>query len=223
MARSRMGKNLKPCWHEFRMQMASKCVNMTVKSLSQQHDHYHKADSRLVSSQWETIQSSAVSHWLGANLESTLLSTEESRSHSSPHSPAPRDVEDHCRMTSPAISLLFLWPSLGPSSVGDSGFLEESSLFDLFLEDLLSFLLSFFFNFSVFVPFFASLPVFEEDLLFSLKHQDRCLLTPSPWFNYVSKSVTVSHCKQNSSEPWQTIIRPSEVCFNIKMIWNAAY
>ena len=32
-----------------------------------------KADSRLAPSQWETsLQSNAVSHWLGANLESTL-------------------------------------------------------------------------------------------------------------------------------------------------------
>ena len=35
----------------------------------------HRADSRLVPSQWETLlQSNAVSHWLGANLESALLS-----------------------------------------------------------------------------------------------------------------------------------------------------
>ena len=33
-----------------------------------------KADSRLVPSQWKTsLQSNAVSHWLGANLESSLL------------------------------------------------------------------------------------------------------------------------------------------------------
>ena len=33
----------------------------------------HKADSRLAPSQWETsLQSNAVSHWLGANLESAL-------------------------------------------------------------------------------------------------------------------------------------------------------
>ena len=33
----------------------------------------HRADSRLASSQWETaLQSNAVSHWLGANLESAL-------------------------------------------------------------------------------------------------------------------------------------------------------
>ena len=34
----------------------------------------HKADSRLAPSQWETsLQSNAVSHWLGANLGSALL------------------------------------------------------------------------------------------------------------------------------------------------------
>ena len=33
----------------------------------------HRADSRLAPSQWETsLQSNAVSHWLGANLESAL-------------------------------------------------------------------------------------------------------------------------------------------------------
>ena len=33
----------------------------------------HRADSRLAPSQWETLlQSTAVSHWLGANLESAL-------------------------------------------------------------------------------------------------------------------------------------------------------
>ena len=32
-----------------------------------------KADSRLAPSQWETsLQSNAISHWLGTNLESTL-------------------------------------------------------------------------------------------------------------------------------------------------------
>ena len=34
---------------------------------------YHRADSRLAPSQWETsLQSNAVSHWLGANIESAL-------------------------------------------------------------------------------------------------------------------------------------------------------
>ena len=34
---------------------------------------WHRADSRLVPSQWETsLQSNTVSHWLGANLESAL-------------------------------------------------------------------------------------------------------------------------------------------------------
>ena len=36
--------------------------------------HYCRTDLRLVPSHWETLlQSSAVSHWLGANLESALL------------------------------------------------------------------------------------------------------------------------------------------------------
>ena len=36
---------------------------------------YHRDDSRLAFSQWETaLQSNAVSHWLGANLESALIS-----------------------------------------------------------------------------------------------------------------------------------------------------
>ena len=35
---------------------------------------WHRVDSRFAPSQWDTsIQSNAVSHWLGANLESTLL------------------------------------------------------------------------------------------------------------------------------------------------------
>ena len=35
--------------------------------------HNLRVDSRLVSSQWETsLKSNAVSHWLGANLESAL-------------------------------------------------------------------------------------------------------------------------------------------------------
>ena len=35
---------------------------------------WHRADSKLASSQWETsLQSNAVSHWLGANLESALI------------------------------------------------------------------------------------------------------------------------------------------------------
>ena len=41
--------------------------------LSVQHPIHYKADSRLAPSQWETsLQSNAVSHWLGANLESAL-------------------------------------------------------------------------------------------------------------------------------------------------------
>ena len=37
-------------------------------------ENFCRADSRLAPSQWETsIQSNAVSHWLGANLESALL------------------------------------------------------------------------------------------------------------------------------------------------------
>ena len=37
---------------------------------------YNKADSMLAPRQWETsLQSNAVSHWLGANLESALYNT----------------------------------------------------------------------------------------------------------------------------------------------------
>ena len=37
---------------------------------------YNRADSRFVPSQWETaLQSNAVPHWLGANLESALHKT----------------------------------------------------------------------------------------------------------------------------------------------------
>ena len=38
------------------------------------HRYLYRADSRFASSKWEsTLQSNAVSHWLGANLESTLF------------------------------------------------------------------------------------------------------------------------------------------------------
>ena len=37
--------------------------------------YYHRADSRLAPSQWETsLLSNAISHWVGANLESDLVS-----------------------------------------------------------------------------------------------------------------------------------------------------
>ena len=39
---------------------------------------WFRADSRLAPSQWETsLQSNAVSHWLGANLESALINLSE--------------------------------------------------------------------------------------------------------------------------------------------------
>ena len=45
-------------------------------SVSCLQDILYRADSRLASCQWETsLQSNAVSHWLGANLESALLYT----------------------------------------------------------------------------------------------------------------------------------------------------
>ena len=38
------------------------------------YNTYDRADSRFVPSQWETsLQSNAISHWLGANIESTLI------------------------------------------------------------------------------------------------------------------------------------------------------
>ena len=41
--------------------------------MSVQNLHYHRADSRLVPSQWEmSLQNNTVSHWLGATLESAL-------------------------------------------------------------------------------------------------------------------------------------------------------
>ena len=44
-----------------------------IKSLHCWHSGSFRADSRLAPSQWETsLQSNAVSHWLGANLESAL-------------------------------------------------------------------------------------------------------------------------------------------------------
>ena len=40
------------------------------------HENGHRYDSRLAPSQWETaLQSNAVSHWLGTNLESAVVST----------------------------------------------------------------------------------------------------------------------------------------------------
>ena len=46
------------------------------------HWHCHRADSRIAPcSQWETLlQSNAISHWLGANLESALLSSDNTLS-----------------------------------------------------------------------------------------------------------------------------------------------
>ena len=45
-----------------------------------QYDIQYRDDSRIVPSQWETsLQSNAVSHWLGANLESSLHPANERR------------------------------------------------------------------------------------------------------------------------------------------------
>ena len=59
----------------------SMCWLLSCASFAPPHHHVvqlvgnrnFRADSRLAPSQWETsLQSNAVSHWLGANLESTL-------------------------------------------------------------------------------------------------------------------------------------------------------
>ena len=59
------------------------CTELTTSHLVVQHITigpeenftYHRAKSRLAHSQWETLlQSNTVSHWLGANLGSALLS-----------------------------------------------------------------------------------------------------------------------------------------------------
>ena len=56
-------------WHPF-------CLGLNVLRLAVltiRHQRYFRSDSRLAPSQWETaLQSNAVSHWLGANLESAL-------------------------------------------------------------------------------------------------------------------------------------------------------
>ena len=52
----------------FRMYLAIKSQFISSTELL-----YYRADSKLVPSQWETsLQSNAVSHWLGASLESAL-------------------------------------------------------------------------------------------------------------------------------------------------------
>ena len=56
----------------FRLSLFSKMVIGYPASGS--HRHLIRADSRLAPSYWErSLQSNAVSHWLGANLESALL------------------------------------------------------------------------------------------------------------------------------------------------------
>ena len=47
----------------------------TTKDLISHHIKYvYRVDSRLAPSQWEMLlQSNAISHWLGANLESALI------------------------------------------------------------------------------------------------------------------------------------------------------
>ena len=49
--------------------------NMSNCKISQVIGHAHRADSRLVPSQWETsLQSNVISHWLGADPESAVCS-----------------------------------------------------------------------------------------------------------------------------------------------------
>ena len=51
----------------------TKWLPFSNKSSMMRGQYHIRADSRLAPSQWETsLQSNAVSHWLGANLESTL-------------------------------------------------------------------------------------------------------------------------------------------------------
>ena len=51
------------------------CFLYLVAMLRRRRVWYHRADSRFAPSNWETsLQSNAVSHWLGANLESALIS-----------------------------------------------------------------------------------------------------------------------------------------------------
>ena len=53
----------------------NKFFNHDVDNFEQHKDWCPRADSRFAPSQWETsLQSNAVSHWLGANLESALMS-----------------------------------------------------------------------------------------------------------------------------------------------------
>ena len=56
------------------------CSPIQQPTLDIQYDIQYKADSRLVPSQWETsLQSNAVSHWLGPSLESSLHPANERR------------------------------------------------------------------------------------------------------------------------------------------------
>ena len=50
----------------------------SIKHALQAVCHWLRADSRLAPSQWEaSLQSNAVSHWLGANLESAMLAYDQ--------------------------------------------------------------------------------------------------------------------------------------------------
>ena len=52
---------------------AQRASHVVSVSIPWRHHVYHRADSRLAPSQWETsLQSNVVSHWLGAKLESSL-------------------------------------------------------------------------------------------------------------------------------------------------------
>ena len=55
-------------------------TTLSYKRYCPEFRHYYRADSRFVPSQWETsLQSNAVYHWLGANLESAVLLYDDER------------------------------------------------------------------------------------------------------------------------------------------------
>ena len=63
---------LNTCFDLLRMKTSIQIVDLINLNLGKYLNHC-RADSRLVPSQWETsLQSKAVSHWLGTNSESTL-------------------------------------------------------------------------------------------------------------------------------------------------------
>ena len=59
--------------HIWPCDMAIECVGWKSNAYPLKKLHQSRVDSRLAPSQWEmSLQSNAVSHWLGTNLESTL-------------------------------------------------------------------------------------------------------------------------------------------------------